>query len=353
VTEAAADILVVNVGSTSLKLALVSPDERSRTLATLGEAGPDDVAAVAHRVVHGGAEFTRPAVIDGAVRERIRALEPLAPLHNGPALRGIDEAVAALPGVPQVAVFDTAFHASMPEPASVYAVPAQWRAWGVRRYGFHGLSVAWSAERAPQLLGLPAGRGRLAVCHLGGGCSVTAVRDGRSVDTSMGFSPLEGVPMTTRSGSLDPSVLLYLQREHGLNANALEHALNHESGLAGLAGVSGVLEAERAAAAGHPGAELALEVLALRVAGAVAAMAVAADGLDAVVFTAGAGERSSGLRARVCGRLAHLGVQLDPERNAAAAGDADISAGGAAVRALVVTAREELVAARAARELLA
>ena len=168
VTEAAADILVVNVGSTSLKLALVAPDERTRTLAALGEADPRAVLAVAHRVVHGGAEFTRPALIDGAVRERIHGVERLAPLHNGPALRGIDDAQAALPSVPHVAVFDTAFHASMPEPAAAYAVPAQWRAWGVRRYGFHGLSVAWSAERAPKLLGLPAGRSRLAVCHLGG-----------------------------------------------------------------------------------------------------------------------------------------------------------------------------------------
>jgi acetate kinase len=352
VTAAADDILVVNAGSTSLKLALVSPDERSRTLRGLSEAAPDTVRAVAHRVVHGGPEFTRPVMIDAAVRERIRAQQTLAPLHNGPALRGIDDALAALPGVPQVAVFDTAFHASMPEPAATCAVPPRWREWGVRRYGFHGLSVAWSAERAPQLLGREPGRGRLAVCHLGGGCSVTAVRDGRSMDTSMGFSPLEGVPMATRSGSIDPSVLLYLQREHGLSPDDLERALNHESGLAGLAGAGGVLEAERAAAGGSAQAELALEVLALRVAGAVAAMAVATGGLDAVVFTAGAGERSPGLRARVCGRLAHLGLRLDPQLNRAAAGDADISADTAAVRTLVVTAREELVAARAARGLL-
>jgi acetate kinase len=352
VTAAAADILVVNAGSTSLKLHVVDPAGRSSRVESLDQP-PGGLAAVAHRVVHGGAEFTRPTLIDDAVRARIRALEPLAPLHNGPALRGIDGALEALPDVPQVAVFDTAFHASMPEPAAIYAVPADWREWGVRRYGFHGLSVAWSAERAPQLIGLRPGQGRLAVCHLGGGCSVTAVRDGRSMDTSMGFSPLEGVPMATRSGSVDPSVLLYVQRQHGLDVDGVERALNHESGLAGLAGAGGVLEAERAAAGGDAAAELALEVLALRVAGAVGAMAVAAGGLDAVVFTAGAGERSAGLRDRVCGRLAHLGVRLDPDRNAAATADADISADGAAVRTLVVTAREELVAARAARELLA
>lgn len=354
-SAASGDILVVNAGSTSLKLRVVDPDERAQALDALPDVRADRLAAVAHRVVHGGGQFTHPALINAHVRGQIQALERLAPLHNGPALRGIEQALEAFPGTPQVAVFDTAFHAGMPEVAATYAVPAAWRErWGVRRYGFHGLSVAWSAQRAPALMGGDPAACRLAVCHLGGGCSVTAVRDGRSMDTSMGFSPLEGVPMATRSGSIDPGILLYLEREHGLTADDLEQALNHGSGLAGLTGgAGGVLEAEQAAAAGDRAAELALEVLAHRVAGAVAVMAVAAGGLDAVVFTAGAGERSPGLRGRVCGRLAHLGVELDRERNLAADGDADISAEGAAVRALVVAAREELVAARAARELLA
>jgi acetate kinase len=348
------DILVVNAGSTSLKLRLVGPDERSREAPGLDAVDAGLVRAVAHRVVHGGPDFTEPVVIDEAVRRRIEQLQPLAPLHNTPALRGIEAAREALPAVPHVAVFDTAFHATMPAHATTYAVPEAWReAWSIRRYGFHGLSVAWSAERAPRLLGRPPAGLRLVVCHLGGGCSITAVRDGRSLDTSMGFTPLEGVPMATRSGSIDPGVLLYLAREHGLEAAALDHALNLESGLAALAGrpggVRGVVEA---LADGDPRAALALDVLAHRIAGTVAAMAVAAGGLDALIFTAGDGERSAPLRAAVCERLAFLGVRLDAARNADATPDVDIADAGAAVRVLVIGAREEVVAARAARSLL-
>jgi acetate kinase len=256
--------------------------------------------------------------------------------------------------VPQVAVFDTGFHATIPEEAATYAVPRRWREeWRVRRYGFHGLSVAWCAERAPQLLGRPAEGLRLVVCHLGGGCSLTAVRDGRSVDTTMGFSPLEGVPMTTRSGSIDPGALLYVLLERDLDPEALDHELNLESGLAGLAGVSGgMVEVERRAAAGDPSARLALGVFVHRVAGAAAAMASAAGGLDAIVFTAGIGEGSALVRAEVCARLAFLGVGLDAGRNDAAEPDCDVAADASAVRILVVRAREELVAARAARSLV-
>jgi acetate kinase len=348
------DILVVNAGSTSLKLRLVGPDDGAREIAALADVDAATVRAVAHRVVHGGPDFTAPVVIDAAVRERIQALTPLAPLHNAPALRGIESALAALPELPQIAVFDTAFHASMPAAATTYAVPEAWReAWGVRRYGFHGLSVAWSAERAPELLGRPADGLRLVVCHLGGGNSVTAVRDGRSVDTSMGFTPMEGVPMATRSGSLDPGVILYVAREHGLDAAQLDRALNLESGVAALAGrPGGVHAAAEAAAAGDPRAALAMDVLGLRIAGVVAAMAVAAGGLDALVFTAGDGERSPALRAAVCDRLTPLGVRIDPARNAAAIPDTDIAADGAAARVLVIHAREEVITARAARALL-
>jgi acetate kinase len=348
-------VLVVNAGSTSLKLHVVDAGEGVQEVAHLRAADAGAVRAVAHRVVHGGLAFSQAAVIDSAVLERIRALEPLAPLHNAPALDGIEAAIEAFPSVPQVAVFDTAFHSGMPEPAATYAVPDDWRErWGVRRYGFHGLSVSWCAERVPALVGADPGRLRLVVCHLGGGCSITAVRDGRSVDTSMGFSPLEGVPMATRSGSLDPGALLYLQREHGLGLDDLERVLNQESGLAALAGVSGgVLGAERAAAAGDGRARLALDVLSHRVAGTVAAMAMAAGGLDALAFTAGAGERSAGLRRSVCNRLGFLGVRLDESRNESALPDADVSEPRSPVRVVVVRAREELVAARAARELLA
>jgi acetate kinase len=287
--------------------------------------------------VHGGPRFREPVVVDAAVRDQIHALEPLAPLHNAPALRGIDEAQRALPDVPHVAVFDTAFHATIPEEASTYALPARWREeWGIRRYGFHGLSVAWAAAqvRVP----------RLVVCHLGGGSSITAVRDGRSADTTMGLTPLEGVPMTTRSGSVDPGALLYLVRERGVSVDELGDMLEHRSGLAALSngGSGDVREAS----------PLALAVFAYRVAGAVAAQAVALGGLDALAFTAGIGERSAPVRAAVCARLGFLGIALDEALNAHAKPDCDVSAQGADVRTHVVRAREELVAARAARALL-
>ncbi len=234
------EILVANAGSMSLKLHLVDASERSERIEDIESVDPDRLAAVAHRVVHGGPRFRDPVLIDATVHEQIFATEPLAPLHNAPCLAAIDRARAALPGVPEVAVFDTGFHATIPPEAAVYPVPRRWREeWGVRRYGFHGLSVAWSTQRAPELLGRPAEGLRLVVCHLGGGCSVSAVRDGRSVDNTMGFSPLEGVPMATRSGSVDPGALVYLMRERGLDGEGLERALNFDSGLRGLAGGSG------------------------------------------------------------------------------------------------------------------
>jgi acetate kinase len=264
----------------------------------------------------------------------------LAPLHNRPAVEAIAAARRALPDVPHVAVFDTAFHATIPDVAATYALPAEWRR-DIRRYGFHGLSVQWASERLRV--------GRLVVCHLGGGCSVTAVRDGRSIDTTMGFTPLEGVPMATRPGSFDPGAILYLLR-HGVEVAELDDAIEHRSGLFGLSGRSGdVAELERSDA---DEARLALDVFAYRVAGAVAAMAVALDGLDAVVFTAGIGEHSSRVRAEVCSRLGFLGVDLDLDRNRGATPDADVSSAGSAVRVAVIRAREELVAARAARALL-
>ena len=299
-----------------------------------------------HRVVHGGPRFRAPVVIDPAVREQIFELEVLAPLHNAPALAALEQAERSFPEVPQVAVFDTGFHATIPPAAATYALPRRWREeWGVRRYGFHGLSVQWAAEQVP----VP----RLVVCHLGGGSSVTAVRDGRSVDTTMGFSPIDGVPMATRSGSVDPGALVYLVAEHGLDAAELDRALNVDSGLKGLAGGSGDMrELERRSIAGEPDAELAIGVFVHRVAAAVGAMATAAGGIDALVFTAGIGEGSALVRERVCARLGFLGIELDPGRNAAAAPDCEIARPGSTARVLVVRAREELVAARAAWTLL-
>jgi acetate kinase len=338
-------ILVVNAGSTSLKLSLVAEDETSEPVGSLAEVDPAALDGVAHRVVHGGASFRDPVVIDEDVRAAIRGLVEVAPLHNAPAIRGIDEATETLGAVPQVAVFDTAFHTTIPAEAATYAVPRQWREeWGIRRYGFHGLSVEWAAARVRA--------SRLVVCHLGGGCSVTAVRDGRSAGTTMGFTPLEGVPMATRSGSVDPGALLHLLHAGKLDADGLDHALNHESGLLGLGGTTHVRELGIRAAGGDADAALALGVFSHRVAQAVAAMAVPAGGLDALAFTAGIGEGSALVRQLVCERLAFLGVELDGDLNASAEPDADVAPPGSPVRVAVIRAREDVVAARAARRVL-
>jgi acetate kinase len=335
-----AAILVVNAGSASLKLSVVAPDESTTRLDSL-PAVPEDLSAVVHRVVHGGPRFLEPTVIDDAIEQELGEAIELAPLHNTPALAAIREARRLFPALPHIAVFDSAFHATIPDEAATYALPRQWRDWGIRRYGFHGLSVQWASEQVPVT--------RLVVCHLGGGCSVTAVRDGRSIDTTMGFTPLEGVPMATRAGSVDPGALVYLLHNH-LTLDALDHALEHESGLAGLSGLSGDFrELQRA---DEPGARLALAVFVYRVATAVGAMAVALGGLDALVFTAGIGENSASLRQAVCDRLGFLSVELDPAANASARPDAVISTSESTVRVVVLEAREDLVAARAARQLL-
>jgi acetate kinase len=312
------------------------------------------VVAVAHRVVHGGPRFVEPVVIDDDVVAAIHALEKIAPLHNAPALSGIEEARRAFRDVPHVAVFDTAFHATIPEPAATYALPRTWRAeWGIRRFGFHGISVEWSVGRAAELVGRPVEELRMVVCHLGGGSSVTAVRGGRSVDTTMGFSPLEGIPMNTRSGSVDPGALVYVLREHGLSVEELDHVLNHDSGVVALAGGgAGLREIEAAAERGEPDARLAVDVYVHRLAGAVAAMAAAAGGIDVLVFTAGIGEKSPPVRAETCARLGFLGIEIDGGNNADATPDVDVTAADASVRVLVIRAREELVAARATRSLL-
>jgi acetate kinase len=323
------EILVVNAGSTSLKLDLVSPAETSRRIESYSELD-GQVGAVGHRIVHGGARFKAPVLIDEGVEHEIADLALIAPLHNTPALEALAEARRALPGIPHVAVFDTAFHSSIPDEAAVYAVPRRWTdEWGVRRFGFHGLSVQWSSERVEAR--------RLVVCHLGGGCSVTAVLDGRSVDTSMGFSPLEGVPMAARSGSVDPGALLFLLREQFLTLEELDHALEHESGLKALGGLE------------NP---LGLAVYTHRIAAAVAAMASALGGLDALVFTAGVGENVPVVRAEICRRLAFLGIELDAAANESATPDAEIAAPDSSVRVVVIGAREEVVVARAVRGLV-
>jgi acetate kinase len=331
------DVLVVNAGSTSLKLSVVGRDETSRTVDSLADVAAVD--AVGHRVVHGGERFTAPTVIDDDVLAELERLIELAPLHNAPAVEAIRHVQSAFPNVPHVAVFDTAFHRTLPDVATTYLLPARFRERGIRRFGFHGLSVEWASEQVAAE--------RLVVCHLGGGASVTAVRGGASIDTTMGFSPLEGVPMATRAGSVDPGALLYLLRQ-GVALADLDHALEHESGLTGLAGTGDVAKLERSESAA---ARLALEIYCYRIAQAVAAMTTALGGLDALVFTAGVGEHSAYVRAAVCERLAFLGVLLDRDANTGARDDAEIGAATSQVQIRVVVAREDVVVARAVRAL--
>jgi acetate kinase len=335
-------ILVVNAGSSSLKLSLLGPGDRvvarPAGLAELrGLPAPD---AVGHRVVHGGEEFTGPVLIDDDVEARIRALTELAPLHQPKSLRGIDSVRAVLPGVPEVACFDTTFHAHLPRAAATYALPAEWRdKYGLRRYGFHGLSHAYATRRVTELLGgVPR---RLVVCHLGAGASLCAVADGRSVDTTMGFTPLEGLVMATRSGSVDPGLLLWLQEREGLSPAALADALEHRSGLLALAGTADMRKISDG---------LGLEVYLHRLRSAIGAMAASLGGLDTLVFTGGVGEHAVDVRLRAADGLGFLGVALDPDRRDTT--DAEIGRAGAGVRAFVITAREDLEIAAGVRAVL-
>jgi acetate kinase len=345
-------VLVVNAGSSSLKLSLLDADDtvlaRPGSLQELPDLPAPD--AIGHRIVHGGREFTDPVLIDDDVERRLRALVDLAPLHQPKSINGIDAVRAVLPGVPEVACFDTAFHAGLPPAAATYALPAAWREkYGLRRYGFHGLSHAYAARRAAEMLGAdPAGL-RIVVCHLGAGASLCAVAGGRSVDTTMGFTPLEGLVMATRSGSVDPGMLLWLQQRAGLSADDLAQVLEHESGLLALAGTA---DMRQILARDDPEAALALEVYLHRLRARIAAMAAALGGLDVLVFTGGVGEGAPEVRRGAADGLGFLGVRIDPERNATARADADIGAPGAAVRSLVVTAREDLEVAAATRRVL-
>ena len=301
------------------------------------------LAAVGHRVVHGG-PFTSSVRITPEIRARITALADLAPLHNPPSLATLAAAEAELPGLPQVAVFDTAFHATLPPEAWTYPVPERWtRDWGIRRFGFHGLSHAYCSRRASELLDRPPEQLRLVICHLGHGCSAAAVRGGRSVETTMGFTPLEGLMMGTRSGSIDPSIVLHVQQRHGLTTDQVEAVLNHESGLLGVSGLSAdmraVLEAGRT---GHAGAQLALAVYTHRIRQAVGALAVTMGGVDALVFTAGVGEHAGEVREAVCTGLECLGLELDAGANAVCRPDVDVARHGSRGRILVIATREDV-----------
>jgi acetate kinase len=336
------------------------PDHESALQAILSafdEAGPPlgdaGLVAVGHRVVHGGDRFADPVLIDDEVVATIGELIPLAPLHNPANLTGIDVARKVFSAVPHVAVFDTAFHQTMPAHAYTYAVPRQWQDdFGVRRYGFHGTSVAYVAGEAARLLGREPADANLIVAHLGNGASITAVAGGRSVDTSMGLTPLEGLVMGTRSGDLDPAIVAHLWRLAGVGAETVDEALNRRSGLLALAGANDMREVHRRAAAGDDGASLALDVYCYRLRKYVGAYYAVLGRVDAIVFTAGVGENDSDVRAWSLAGLERLGIAVDAARNAVTGSEARfISPDGADVALLVVPTNEELEIARQARAL--
>ena len=361
-------ILVVNAGSSSLKLSVL--DDADRALASETVDAPvgriDDQAlrtaisasspidAVGHRIVHGGTEFTQPALVDARVLHRLELLTDLAPLHQPKSLRGLDVVSRLLPGVPAVACFDTAFHAHIPPAAATYALPAQWRhRWALRRFGFHGLSHAYASRRAAELTGRPLEDLRIVTCHLGAGASLAAVKGGVSVDTTMGFTPQEGLVMATRSGSVDPGLLLWLEEHVGMPPSELATTLEHRSGLLGICGNSDMRVILQAEAEGDADSALAIGVYLHRLRAGIAAMAAAMGGLDTLVFTGGVGEHAAPIRERAAAELGFLGVALNREANDGAAGDAEIGANGAPVRTLVVTAREDVEIARGVRQVLA
>jgi acetate kinase len=330
-------------------------DDIRRLLARYEAAGvaTASLGAVGYRVVHGGERFRAPTLVTPQVVAEVDALRALAPLHNGIAVATMRAGLAAIPQLPHVAVFDTAFHATLPEDAYRYAVPDRWfEEWGVRRYGFHGMSVEWSSERAAQLLHRPEVEVGLIVAHLGSGCSVTAVHGGRSVATSMGLTPLEGLMMGTRSGSLDPGILFYLRRNGWLSEDELADQLDHDSGLVGVSGrTSDVRELLALETEGDVRAALALAIFVRRAAECVAAAATSLPKLDAIAFTGGIGENAASLRARIVGRLASVGLAPIPAE--AVREDAVLSAPGVTPAVLRIEAREDVVVARAAARLVA
>ena len=300
-----------------------------------------EVTAVGHRIVHGGAKLTEPTRITSEVRQAIADVASIAPLHNEAGLRGIDLATRLFPGAPQVAVFDTGFHRTLPDEAKVYAGPYAWYEQNIRRYGFHGINHEYCARRAAQMLRRDLASLRIVSCHLGNGCSLAAIEAGRSIDTTMGFTPLEGLVMGTRGGSMDPGILIHLFRS-GMAATDLDNIINRQSGLLGVSGISGdmrdILEAR---GDGNQRAKLAFDIFIHRLCACVGAMAASLRGLDVLVFTAGIGENSAEVRQAACERLQFLSVSMDYVKNSAVKPDVDISAPGSGVRILVIGAQED------------
>lgn len=362
-------VLVLNCGSSSVKYRLYDGDtvRDKGTVERIGEpgGGPDNhetavgdilsgldltgLTAVGHRVVHGGRRFTEPVLVDEAVFAAIRELVPLAPLHNPANLAGIKVARQLLPDTPQVAVFDTAFHYHLPEAAATYAIDrATAQRYHIRRYGFHGISHANVSRRTAELLGRPYGELNTITLHLGNGASASAISGGRSVATSMGMSPLEGLVMGTRSGDLDPTVIFHLHRECGLSVDEIDDLLNHRSGLLGLTGANDMREVLARRADGDRSAALAFDIYCRRITGYVGAYYALLGRVDAVTFTAGVGEHAAPVRAAALANLERLGITVDPERNGGS-GDRLISPEGAEVAVCVIGTDEELEIAREAR----
>jgi len=312
-------------------------DGKVRALASLSE-----IDVVGHRVVHGGPHFGQPVAITPEVRSAIADLSPLAPLHIPAALEGIDIVENVLGAVPQVAVFDTAFHRQLPPAAAIYPGPYEWFESGIYRYGFHGINHQYCARRAAQLLGKDPASLKLVTCHLGNGCSLAAIDGGRCVDTTMGFTPLDGLMMGTRSGAVDPGILIFLMRQRRLDSQQIDQMLNHESGLLGISGLSSDMrEILAAIQRGHQRAKLAFDVFVHRLQIAIGGMVAVLGGVDSLVFTAGLGENSPDVRAAACATLGFLGIRLSAELNGRPSLDADIAGVDSRVRVLVIRAEED------------
>jgi acetate kinase len=303
---------------------------------------PSEIDVVGHRVVHGGQELKEPVCITPEVKAAIARMSVFAPLHNRAEMEGIEIIEKRMGSVLQVAVFDTGFHSTLPEAAAVYPGPFEWLAQGIRRYGFHGINHQYCAGRTAQLLGKELASLKIVSCHLGNGCSLAAIREGRSIDTTMGFTPLEGLMMGTRAGSVDPGILTYLMRDGKYNGEQLDSLLNTKSGLLGISGISSDMRQIVAAMKdGNARAKLAFDIFAHRLQTGIGAMAAALGGIDALIFTAGIGENSVEVRAAACSNLGFLGVKLDGAKNKQPSADQDISAPESAVRVLVVRAQED------------
>lgn len=310
-------------------------------------AATSEIDIVGHRIVNGGRHYTEPTLITPEVKSAIAQMSALAPLHNRAELEGIDLIAKEFGAVRQVAVFDTGFHAQLPDAAAVYPGPYEWLEQGIRRFGFHGINHQYCAGRAAQLLGRDLRGLKLVTCHLGNGCSLAAIRDGKSIDTTMGFTPLEGLMMGTRSGSIDPGIMTYLIREKKYTAQQLDELLNKKSGLLGISGISGDMrEIESAIEKGHARAKLAFDIFIHRLRSSIGSMIAVLGGIDALIFSAGIGENSPQVRAAVCSNFEYLGLSLDTERNPHPSRDQDVASTNSVVRILVIRAQEDWAIAR-------